>query len=152
MDRPQVAVQLIIFGERAQSDLPAVLADVSAAGYDGFEGGAPAGPEQVAAVRAAMADTSLSYIGGHCGAPQLQDPTTAKALAEGVKALGGEFLICSGGSDWNTVDDCRSRGLQRSRRGLPEDGYCPLLSQPLLGVQTDRRHQADPRARRAHRS
>ena len=37
----QLGIQLIIFGKRGGEDLPGVLADVKAAGYDGAEVGNP---------------------------------------------------------------------------------------------------------------
>jgi len=107
VSQPRVGVQLIIFGERTQTDLSGVLGEVSAAGYAGFEGGVPSTAEEAARIRAAAEDNSLEYLGGHCGEDQLKDVATAKAIADGVKSLGGAFVICSGGSNWKTLDDIR---------------------------------------------
>ena len=37
MAQPRIGVQLIIYGQRWQTDLPGVLREVAGAGYDGIE-------------------------------------------------------------------------------------------------------------------
>ena len=99
MTQPRVAAQLIIYGDRAQRDLPGVLAEVATAGYAGVEGGTPANAEQIAEMRQALAVSNLAYAGGHCGLGQLGDPSVVAALARGVSGLGGRFLLVSGRAD-----------------------------------------------------
>jgi sugar phosphate isomerase/epimerase len=111
MSKPRVAVQLIVFGERTQTDMSAVLGDVAAAGYDGFEGGAPHSAEDVERMRAATDGRDVTYLGGHCGEDDWADGEAVAILAELVGRLGGGFLIGSGGTSWKTLDDCR-RGAE----------------------------------------
>jgi len=99
MRQPQVAVQLIIYGDRAETDLPAVLAEIAAAGYAGIEGGAPTGPDQVARIRDTLERSNLAYAGGHCGLDQVKDPSVVETLARSVKDLGGRFLLVSSHAD-----------------------------------------------------
>jgi sugar phosphate isomerase/epimerase len=103
---PRVAVQLIIYGERAQEDLREVLREVEAAGYDGFEGGALASSDDVERVRAAMKGRELGYLGGHTGMEALRDPDGAESLAGHIKAAGGDFLMVSGRGD--SLDEYRA--------------------------------------------
>jgi sugar phosphate isomerase/epimerase len=101
-----VAVQLIIFGERADSDLSGVLAEVESAGYDGFEGGVPASSEDWGGVRESLQAMRLAYIGAHTGTQALSDPEAAEAIARRIKAVGGEFLMVSGRA--NSLDEYRA--------------------------------------------
>lgn len=99
MAQPRVGLQLIIYGPRARQDLAGVLREVAEAGYDGFEGGAPAGPDEVDRVRAALDGTGLAFAGGHSGMAQLEDGALVSRMAGSVKALGGDFLMVSGRFD-----------------------------------------------------
>ncbi len=103
MSKPRVGVQLIVYGERAESDLPGVLSEVAAAGYAGFEGGLPADQKEVQQVQAALAKTGLAFTGGHASLEQLEDLAGLKARLGHIKALGGRYLISSGGGE--TLDD-----------------------------------------------
>lgn len=96
MNGHRVAVQLIIYGERAQTDLPAVLAEVESAGYEGFEGGALLSSEEAGRTQTALTGRHLAYVGAHTGLGALSDPEAAETMAGRVKALGGEFLLVSG--------------------------------------------------------
>jgi sugar phosphate isomerase/epimerase len=117
VSKPRVAIQLIIFGERAQTDLPGVLADVAAAGYDGFESGAPVGGEEADRLRSAMQDTALGYVGGHCGEDQWMDPGTVAAVARSVADLGGGFVFASGGFSWRTIEEYRNGAAALTEAG-----------------------------------
>ena len=115
MSRPQVGVQLIIFGRRFEQDRSGVLAQVAKAGYAGIEAGAPGGPEEVERLRAAVAGAGLVYAGGHCGVHQLSDPEVVEALATSVSALGGRFLLVSG--RFENLDGYREGARVLSRAG-----------------------------------
>jgi sugar phosphate isomerase/epimerase len=115
MGRPRVGVQLIIFGERATTDLRGVLADVEAAGYDGFEGGALASPADAESVRQAMEGRSLAFLGGHSGIDQMANPDEVERHAGLVAALGGRYLMVSGGHD--TLDGYRRGAEMLDRAG-----------------------------------
>jgi len=96
MSEPRVAVQLIIYGDRAQRDLAGVAAEGAAAGYAGIEGGAPTDPQQVAHIQEALQREGLAYAGGHCGLDQLKDASLVRTMALSVRELGGGFLLVSG--------------------------------------------------------
>ena len=99
MASPRVGVQLIVFGERPQTDLKGVLVDVASAEYDGFEGGGVPSPEEEARVRSAMEGLPLDFIGGHYGINQLADLEAVEQSARHICALGGEFMMVSGRYD-----------------------------------------------------
>lgn len=105
MAQMQVGAQLIIYGRRAQSDLPGVLAGLAAAGYDGFEGGLPSSQAEVDQVRAAAQKAGITYAGGHGGLDDLKDLEGLKKRIPFVKALGGRFVISSGDSSLKSIDD-----------------------------------------------
>ncbi len=116
MQKPQVAVQLIVFGGRARTDMAGVLAAVAEAGYDGFEGGVPRTSEEADEVRRAAGDRGLIYVGGHCGEDQWTDAGGMGDVASLVKAVGGDFVFASGGASWHTLDHYREgvRALQEA--------------------------------------
>lgn len=116
MSKPKVGLQLIIYGRRAQQDLAAVLAEVATAGYDGIEGGAPISQDQVDRIRAALEQAGLLCAGGHTGFSDLKDADAVKARARGVKALGGQYLISSGG-DWPDLDTFLRAGQHMNEIG-----------------------------------
>lgn len=92
MAQPQVACQLIVFGERNRNDLPAVLRDVAAAGYDGFEGGGP-GPMSAAEMKALLQELDIQLAGVHTGYEGLGD---LDATLSYMDALDCHLLMCSG--------------------------------------------------------
>jgi sugar phosphate isomerase/epimerase len=105
MAKPRVGVQLIVFGEAARKDLPGTLKAAKAGGYDGFEGGAASSKEQAEKIRAAMEAAGIACCGCHAG---FSDWDNAKVVAEriaGTKAVGAKYLITSGRSDWETMDE-----------------------------------------------
>jgi sugar phosphate isomerase/epimerase len=115
MNRPRVGVQLIIFGDRAGSDLRGVLADVHAAGYDGFEGGVPVSKEEEAKVAAAVDGLSLAFLGGHSGVDRMENLGDVDQYARHVAALGGRYLMVSGRRD--TLDGYRGTAEVLNRAG-----------------------------------
>jgi sugar phosphate isomerase/epimerase len=115
MRRPRIGVQLIIFGDRPADDLGGVLADVQAAGYDGFEGGGVSSKEAEAGVRAAMAGRSLAFLGGHSGVDRVGDPEAVERDARFIAALGGRYLMVSGRFD--TIEGYRGAAEVLNRAG-----------------------------------
>ena len=105
MAQPRVGVQLIVFGERARTDLAGTLKAVAAAGYDGFEMGTMSNDQQLAEARAARDAAGLVCAGCHTGVDALKDPQQVKTLIHYTKAIGADFLISSGRSDWKTLDE-----------------------------------------------
>jgi len=108
MPDTRVGVQLIIYGKRTRTDLPGVLTEVAQAGYDGIEAGAPADEHQIEQYRAALEGKNLALVGGHGGFDTWEDPALVAQCINGVKALGGRYLITSGRSDWAALDEYRA--------------------------------------------
>ena len=77
----RLGIQLIVFGKRGGEDLPGVLKDVKAAGYDGAEIGNPAAQENKSAadVKALFDDAGLSCAGYHTGFNAFSDTTCSPA-------------------------------------------------------------------------
>ena len=96
MNGQRVAVQLIIYGDRANTDLSGVLDEVASAGYDGFEGGVPTSSEDWRRVQGSLGGEHLAYVGAHTGLEAVSDPDAVEVTARRIKALGGEFLMVSG--------------------------------------------------------
>jgi len=95
MAQPQVACQLIVFGERPRTDLPGVLRAIAQAGYDGFEGGGP-GALSAAQMKALLEELGLQLAGVHSGYDGLQD---LDATLSYMDALDCRLLMCSGVGD-----------------------------------------------------
>jgi sugar phosphate isomerase/epimerase len=115
MSKPRVAVQLIIYGDRAQRDLAGVAAEVAAAGYAGIEGGAPTDSRQVAHMQEALQREDLAYAGGHCGLDQLKDLSAVEAMARSARDLGAGFLLVSGRAEG--LDGYRAAAAMLSKAG-----------------------------------
>jgi len=90
---PRVATQLIVFGERAKSNLEATLAAVAEAGYDGAETGLMLDDVPPKRLARALADAGLGLAGCHAGFPTL---ARSAAALEYVAEAGGKHLVCSG--------------------------------------------------------
>jgi len=91
----RIGRELMIYGERADSDLPAVLAEVDQAGYVGLEHWAPRSPEELKQMRAALNGTGLAFAGGHIELTGLEKPAELGQWIAGVNALGGSYVIAS---------------------------------------------------------
>ncbi len=104
MGQPRVGVQLIIYGERVQKDLPGVLAEIAEVGYDGVETGPLSRREDAEAMKAGLSAANLLHVGGHGGSGDWGNPETVTACIENVKAVGGGYLMASGGYDWKELD------------------------------------------------
>ncbi len=119
MSTTQVGLQLIIFGDRADTDLQDVLREVKAAGYDGFESGPVASAGRQRQVHSAMQDIGLRYVGAHTSISRISDSSEAAALAARVRELGGGFIIVS--ARYDSLDGYRegaailTRAAERGR-------------------------------------
>jgi sugar phosphate isomerase/epimerase len=91
MAQSQVACQLIVFGGRDRTDLPGVLREVAAAGYDGYEGGP--GEMDTAELKALLEELDLKLAGVHTGYEGLQD---LDGILSYMDALDCHLLMCSG--------------------------------------------------------
>ncbi len=151
MAKPRVGVQLIVFGEKIEKDLPGVMRAVADAGYDGVEIGMPSGAEEVARFQQALQGTGLAVMGAHGGFTQWEDPGVVAQRVEAAKALGARFVITSG--RFQTLDEyrnaarvmneagkrCREEGLvfcyhNHNWEFAPVDGVKPIH---LLAEETD---------------
>ena len=90
----KLGIQLIVSGKRPGEDLPGVLADVKAAGYDGAEIGLRSEP--ASEVLALFQKTGLEVSGYHTGFATFADLEELKKHAEQLRAVGGKYLMCSG--------------------------------------------------------
>lgn len=106
MAKPRVGVQLIVFGEKIEQDLPGVMQAVARAGYDGVEIGMPSDAAGVARFRQALEGTGLAVVGAHSGFTQWDDPDVVAQRIGAVKDLGGRFVITSG--RFQTLDEYRN--------------------------------------------
>jgi sugar phosphate isomerase/epimerase len=91
MAQPQVACQLIVFGGRDRTDLPGVLREVAAAGYDGYEAGP--GEMGTAELKTLLQELDLKLAGVHTGYEGLQD---LEDILSYMDALDCRLLMCSG--------------------------------------------------------
>src|SRR5437764_10018108 len=96
MANPVASVQLIVFGNRPQTDFPSVLRDVAQAGYAAIEAGnlyETHGEETAARL---LAEHKLGVSGAHFGYAEYLRPDKVKSHIRYAKAVGFKDLMCSG--------------------------------------------------------
>lgn len=99
-----LGVQLLVHGERQREDLPGVLAEIKAAGYDGAEaGGDGRGLLPVDVLLARFRDAGLALSGLHVGYADCADEARLGDHIAFLKQAGSSFLICSGVSDLGSI-------------------------------------------------
>jgi sugar phosphate isomerase/epimerase len=122
----KLGIQLIVFGKRNQDDLPGVLADVKAAGYDGAEMGFKDIPDSEYVEL--LKKIGLECSGFHTGFATFTDLEALKRQAAQLVALGGKHFMCSGvastGWDNATLDDYKRSAevFERAGAALHEQG------------------------------
>lgn len=107
MNDPKTAVQLIVFGQRAAADFPAVLSQIAAAGYDAFEAGnlyETVGEEEI---RRLLAEHRLGVSGAHFGYGDYANSDRLDAHIAYATSLGVKHLMCSGVADSKSIDGYR---------------------------------------------
>jgi len=92
----KLGIQLILFGKRSGEDLPGVLADVKAAGYDGAEVGNPSTSTAAHDYRQLFDDAGLACAGYHTGVDALADLDHVRATAEHMQVVGARHLMAGG--------------------------------------------------------
>lgn len=92
----RLGIQIIVFGKRAGDDLPGVLADVKAAGYDGAEIGNPTDTTPAAELKAVFDAAGLACSGYHTGYAAFTDHDLLRRTAAHMNAVGARHLMCSG--------------------------------------------------------
>lgn len=104
MSTPRVGIQLIIYGQRNETDLDGVLGDCRAAGFTGIECGDYVHRYGLAAVTEMFSRYDLTFAGFHTGYDAIAEETTLREHLAFVKGMGGHYLICSGVADPKTLD------------------------------------------------
>ncbi len=100
----RLGVQLLVYGSRQREDLPGVLAEIKAAGYDGAEAGGdgrPLLPGEV--IISSFANAGLALSGLHIGYAHCVDESRLNDHIAFLKQAGSRFLICSGVADNNSI-------------------------------------------------
>ncbi|MBB6053569.1 sugar phosphate isomerase/epimerase family protein [Armatimonas rosea] len=92
----QLGIQLIIFGKRGGEDLPGVLADVKAAGYDGAEVGNPTTSIAAYDYKQLFDDAGLACAGYHTGVSALTDLDHVRETAAHMNIVGARHLMAGG--------------------------------------------------------
>ncbi len=122
----KLGIQLIVFGKRGGEDLPGVLADVKAAGYDGAEMGFRGVPD--AEYVELLKKSGLACAGFHTGFSTFTDLEVLKRQAAQLVALGGKHFMCSGvaSKGWSdaTLDDYKKSAevFEKAGAALLEQG------------------------------
>ncbi len=92
----RLGIQLIIFGKRSGDDLPGVLADVKAAGYDGAEVGNPTTSVAAHDYKQLFDDAGLACAGYHTGVGVLTDLDHVRETAAHMNTVGAKHLMAGG--------------------------------------------------------
>lgn len=108
MSNPTASIQLIVFGERNQTDLPGVLAEVAQAGFPAIEAGNLFASHGEGVTRDLLAKHNLKISGAHFGYGDFADPAKLEANLAYCKAIGTTNLMCSGVADGKTVEGYRT--------------------------------------------
>jgi sugar phosphate isomerase/epimerase len=92
----KLGIQLIVFGKRSGEDLPGVLADVKAAGYDGAEVGNPTGSIAASEYKKLFDAAGLACSGYHTGVDAFADLDSVHATAAHMAGVGTKHLMAGG--------------------------------------------------------
>ncbi|MFM7322922.1 MAG: sugar phosphate isomerase/epimerase family protein [Armatimonadota bacterium] len=103
----RLSIQLIVFGSRATDDLPGVLREVRAAGYDGAEIGEPTDTVDASTLRGYFDAAGLACSGYHTGYAAFLDTDRLTRVAEHMRTVEARHLMCSGVSRRDQVDGYR---------------------------------------------
>jgi sugar phosphate isomerase/epimerase len=108
VSHPTASIQLIVFGERNQTDLPGVLEEVVTAGFPAIEAGNLFASHGEAVTRDLLAKNNLKISGAHFGYGDFADPDKLAANLAYSTAIGTSNLMCSGVADSKTVEGYRT--------------------------------------------
>jgi sugar phosphate isomerase/epimerase len=117
MSKPRVGIQLIIYGQRPQTDLDGVLGECLAVGYTGIECGTYVHPYGLPAVKDLFSRHGLAFTGLHTGYGDIVDEARLRTHISFVKGMGGRYVICSGVADANTLEGYDRSGETFNRAG-----------------------------------
>lgn len=108
MNDIKVGLQLIVYGQRQKEDLEGVLREVAEAGYAGVEAGGEffniLGKQRTLGL---LAELNLTYTGTHIGYGSLAEDGYVQQAIEHLHEIGGQYLICSGVADTESLDGYR---------------------------------------------
>lgn len=103
MSKYKIGCALIIYGSRQNTDLPGVLAELAAAGYDGIEAGnLNDGSRSPAETKALLASHNLELAGVHTGYGSIEQFEEAIRFTE---AMGSGYLMVSGVGGQDSLED-----------------------------------------------
>jgi len=124
MAQPVAAVQLIVFGNRPQTDFPSVLSDVSKAGFAAIEAGnlyESHGREKALHL---LKEYHLGVSGAHFGYGEYSKPERLNSHISYAKSIGIKHMMCSGVADSKTVEGYKesARLFNEIGRTLANDG------------------------------
>lgn len=108
MAQPRVSIQLIVFGQRNQTDIAGVLRDAATAGFPAIEAGNLFATHGEDKIRRLLAENNLQVSGAHFGYGDYADSDKLAANIAYCKALGIRHMICSGVADTKTVEGYRN--------------------------------------------
>ena len=117
MAKPHASIQLIVFGERNQSDLPGVLKEVASAGFSAIEAGNLYESQGEETTKRLLSENGLTISGAHFGYGDYSDPARLTRNIEFAKAVGIRYMMCSGVADSKTAG-----GYRESARVFNEVG------------------------------
>lgn len=124
MAQPTASIQLIVFGQRNQSDIAGVLHDVAKAGFPAIEAGnlfASYGEENA---RRLLAENNLQVSGAHFGYGEYASDDKLAPLIAYARSLGITNLMCSGVADSKTIEGYKASALRFNEIGkrLADEG------------------------------
>jgi sugar phosphate isomerase/epimerase len=124
MNKPEVGLQLIVFGRRNQDDLENVLREVKDAGYPAIEAGNLFRLLGENETKAMMAKYDLKQSAVHFGYRDYEDDSQLSEIVQYCKAMGIKNALCSGVADAATVEGYKSSSLvfMKAAQRLKEEG------------------------------
>lgn len=96
MQHMQVGLEPIVYGNRAEVDLPGFLAETAEIGYTGVEGTVAFYETPIEDVKALLAQYRLACPIMHVHYPHFTDQAMLEKHIAFLKAVGGKYLCCSG--------------------------------------------------------
>ena len=118
MTAPTTSIQLIVFGQRNQSDIAGVLNDVATAGFPAIEAGNLFESYGEETARRLLSENNLQVSGAHFGYGDYADADRLEKHIAYAQAIGLTNLMCSGvaGLKWGATIEQSVEGYQESAR------------------------------------
>ncbi|MFH1739735.1 MAG: sugar phosphate isomerase/epimerase [bacterium] len=103
MSNPRVGINLIVFGEKLENDIAGVFGEVAEAGYEAVEAPNLFEKHGQSRVKELLSQTKVGVITAHVGYDDLAKEGRVGTHMAYLKSVGGQYLICSGVSDMNSL-------------------------------------------------